>query len=69
MNAKTFELPMSLRDAVAAARSQMTSRTVAPFVLPHVAPEVTAWAKALVASGELQRAIEDVAAQDSDLAS
>ncbi len=69
MSAKVFELPPLLREAVTATRSRMVSRAAAPFALPEVAPEVTAWAKQLVASGDLRRAIEDIAAQDPDLAS
>lgn len=69
MSAKVFELPPVLREAVTAARSRMVGHTTSPFALPIVDPEVTAWAKQLVASGDLRRAIEDVAAQDLDLAS
>jgi hypothetical protein len=69
VSAKIFDLPPLLREAVTVARAKMVNRETAPFVLPDVAPEVTAWAKHLVASGDLRRAIEDIASQDPDLAS
>ena len=62
-------LPPELARSVRAARRRRGDVVVKPFVSKGLDPVIGEWAKSIVASGELDSAIAEVAASDADLAS
>ena len=62
-------LPAELARTVRAARRRRGDVVVKPFVSKGVDPVIGEWAKSIVASGELDAAIAEVALSDSDLLS
>ena len=62
-------LPPELARSVRAARRRRGDVVVKPFVSKGLDPVIGEWAKSIVASGELDAAIAEVAASDPDLAS
>ena len=62
-------LPPELARSVRAARRRRGSVVVKPFVSKGLDPVIGEWAKSIVASGELDAAIAEVAASDPDLLS
>ena len=62
-------LPPELARSVRAARRRRGDVVVKPFVSKGLDPVIGEWAKSIVASGELDSAIAEVAASDPDLAS
>lgn len=62
-------LPSELARSVRAARRRRGDVAAKPFVSKGVDPVIGAWAKSIVASGELDAAIAEVASSEPDLAS
>lgn len=62
-------LPPELARSVRAARRRRGDVVVKPFVSKGLDPVIGEWAKSIVASGDLDAAIAEVAASDPDLAS
>ena len=62
-------LPPELARSVRAARRRRGEVVVKPFVSKGLDPVIGEWAKSIVASGELDAAIAEVAASDPDLLS
>ena len=62
-------LPAELARSVRSARRRRGDVVVKPFVSKGVDPVIGEWAKSLVASGDLDAAIVEIAASDPDLAS
>ena len=62
-------LPPELARSVRAARRRRGDVVVKPFVSKGFDPVIGEWAKSIVASGELDAAIAEVAASDPDRAS
>ena len=62
-------LPPELARSVRAARRRRGVVVVKPFVSKGLDPVIGEWAKSIVASGELDAAIAEVAASDPDLLS
>jgi hypothetical protein len=60
-------LPAELARSVRAARRRRGDVVVKPFVSKGLDPVIGDWAKSIVASGELDAAIAEVAASDPDL--
>ena len=62
-------LPAELARSVRAARRRRGEVAAKPFVSKGLDPVIGEWAKSIVASGELDAAIAEVAASDPDLLS
>lgn len=62
-------LPPELARSVRAARRRRGEIAAKPFVSKGPDPVIGEWAKSIVASGELDAAIAEVAASDPDLLS
>ena len=62
-------LPPELARSVRAARRRRGEVVVKPFVSKGLDPVIGEWAKSIIASGELDAAIAEVAASDPDLLS
>ena len=62
-------LPPELARSVRAARRRRSAVVARPFVSKGLDPVIGEWAKSIIASGELDAAIADVAASDADLLS
>lgn len=62
-------LPPELARSVRAARRRRGEVVAKPFVSKGLDPVIGEWAKSIVASGELDAAIAEVAASDRDLLS
>jgi hypothetical protein len=62
-------LPAPLAEAVRAARSRRQGFTPKPFSRRQPDPELRAWAREVIESGDLATAIAEVAAEDPDLRS
>ena len=62
-------LPAELARSVRAARRRRGDVVVKPFVSKGLDPVIGEWATSLVASGELDAAIAEIAASDPDLSS
>lgn len=62
-------LPPELARAVRAARRRRGEIVVKPFVSKGLDPVIGEWAKSIIASGELDAAIAEVASSDPDLLS
>ena len=62
-------LPPELARSVRAARRRRGEVVAKPFVSKGLDPVIGEWAKSIVASGELDAAIAEVAASDPDLLS
>ena len=62
-------LPPELARSVRAARRRRGAVVAKPFVSKRLDPVIGEWAKSIVASGELDAAIAEVAASDPDLLS
>lgn len=62
-------LPTDLARTIRAARRRRGAITPTPFVSIGPDPVIGEWAQSIIASGELDAAIAEVAASDDDLAS
>jgi hypothetical protein len=62
-------LPSDLARTIRAARLRRGAITAKPFISTGPDPIIGEWAKSIIASGELDAAIAEVAASDPDLAS
>ena len=68
MSINVRDLPPDVATAVARARAAIPAREFVPIDTTPLSPEFAAWARDLVASGDLKRALLEVAATDPELA-